>query len=215
MVLTVLAAACVRPPAPVPSRPQSAGHGLHVNPANIKRVAAELPRGYEVTAVTGLLSPPGSWGLAERWTAHPSRCAELADALRGRQWPTQGVSGSGPGGIVHAVVAMSRTAPVAVDPADIAGCGQWTMATGRATAHVRLIDPPYIGGVATVAMASDITTLAEGGNQIGSRAYTFTAYLGDYWAFTTLVVDPGSPRPALDPRFAAELLMKTVSALRS
>ncbi|MGH3564081.1 MAG: DUF5642 family protein, partial [Mycobacterium sp.] len=89
-----------------------------------------------------------------------------------------------------------------------------TMVAGRATAHVRLIDPPRVEGVTTVAMASDISTFVEGGNQISARAQTFTAYLGDYWAFTTLVVDPGSAHPALDPRFAAELLVKATSALR-
>jgi hypothetical protein len=38
--------------------------------------------------------------------------------------------------------------------------------------------------------------------------------LGDYFAFTTLISDPGSPDPALTTEFAADLLVKTVSALR-
>jgi hypothetical protein len=38
--------------------------------------------------------------------------------------------------------------------------------------------------------------------------------LGDYYAFTTLISDPGSPDPALTPQFAADLLVKTVSELR-
>jgi hypothetical protein len=88
------------------------------------------------------------------------------------------------------------------------------MTNGRATAHVHLIEPPRIDGVQTVGMTIDTTTLVEGGNKIDSRANTFTAYLGDYYAFTTLVSDPGSPHPPLPPQFAADLLAKTVSALR-
>jgi hypothetical protein len=63
-------------------------------------------------------------------------------------------------------------------------------------------------------MATEISTSVEGGNEIDSRAITFTAYLGDYYAFTAVVSDPGSPDPALAPQFAADLLVKAVSALR-
>jgi hypothetical protein len=64
-------------------------------------------------------------------------------------------------------------------------------------------------------MAADTTTSVEGGNEIVSRASTFTAYLGDYYAFTTLISDPGAAHPPLPPQFAADLLVKSVSALRS
>ena len=80
---------------------------------------------------------------------------------------------------------------------------------------MRLVDPPRIDGAETVAMASDTMTSAEGGRRIGSHAETFIAYLGDYCAFTTLVTDPGSAHAALPTQFAADLLVKTVSALRS
>jgi hypothetical protein len=85
-------------------------------------------------------------------------------------------------------------------------CGHWSVVSGHTTAQVRLIDPPHIDGVETVAMAGDISTFAEGGTRIGSRAETFTAYLGDCWAYTTVVADLSLPQPALDPRFAAGLL---------
>jgi hypothetical protein len=39
--------------------------------------------------------------------------------------------------------------------------------------------------------------------------------VGDYYVFTALVSDPGSPNQALAPQFAADLLAKTMSALRS
>jgi imidazolonepropionase-like amidohydrolase len=51
----------------------------------------------------------------------------------------------------------------------------------------------------------------------GERADEFEARLvhgRDYLAFVTVVADPGSPNPALGQEFAADLLVKTVSALR-
>ena len=65
------------------------------------------------------------------------------------------------------------------------------------------------GGLSTAT-----TTVVEGGTETRSHADTFIAYLGDYVAFVTVVTDPGSPDPALGQDFAAELLVKTVSALR-
>jgi hypothetical protein len=62
---------------------------------------------------------------------------------------------------------------------------------------------------------ADIKSSVESGTEIDSRAYTFTAYLGGYYAFTTMTTDPGSALPALPPQFAADLLVKTVSTLRS
>ena len=57
-------------------------------------------------------------------------------------------------------------------------------------------------------------TVVEGGTETTSTAYTFGAYLGDYLAFVTVVMEPGSPNPPLGQDFAADLLVKTVSALR-
>ena len=88
------------------------------------------------------------------------------------------------------------------------------MAAGRTSVSVRLTDAPRIDGAETLGMVADVRTSVESGTEIDSRAYTFTAYLGDYYAFTTLTTDPGSPLPALPPQFAADLLVKTVSALR-
>jgi hypothetical protein len=84
----------------------------------------------------------------------------------------------------------------------------------RASAHIRLIDAPHIDAAETLGMTVEIVTSVEGGNEIASQASTFTAYLGDYYAFTTLISDPGSPHPALTQEFAADLLVKTVSAVR-
>ncbi len=89
------------------------------------------------------------------------------------------------------------------------------MVDGHTTASVRLIDAPHIDGVATLGMVADTKSSVESGTEIDSRSYTFTAYLGNYYAFTTLITDPGSALPALPPQFAADLLVKTVSTLRS
>ena len=105
---------------------------------------------------------------------------------------------------MYAVVAAVPTGPVALDQSLVAQCRQWSMTSRRAKAHVRLVDPPRIDGAETLGMATDIITSVEGGNEIDSRASTFTAYLGNYYAFTTVISDPGSPNPALTPQFAAQ-----------
>jgi hypothetical protein len=63
-------------------------------------------------------------------------------------------------------------------------------------------------------MATASTTVVEGGTETRSHADTVTAYLGDHIAFVALLTDPGSPNPQLGAQFAADLMTKTVSALR-
>jgi hypothetical protein len=222
-VVILLSAACARSSAPTSgpaqlSRSTQAARSTAVNPANIKRVGRELPTGYEVTTgIPGAASPRVIWRLAAGVTAKPPQCAILADPGDGRDQSAQGVSGSGSGGIVDAVVVSvpGLPGPLAPDHNVVAACGQWTMVAGRTTASVRLTDAPRIDGVETLGMVADVRTSVESGTEIDSRAYTFTAYLGDYYAFTTLTTDPGSALPALPPQFAADLLVKTVSTLRS
>jgi len=212
VMIVLLLGSCghARQPAPAPANTTPA---RHVNPANIRRVGRDLPSGYEVNGVSGQAAPPVIWGLGGDGAATPARCAALADPAGGHGQSAQGISGSGAGGIVYAVVAAAPTGPVALDQSVVAQCRAWTMTSGRATARVHLVDPPRIDGAETVGMAVDITTSVEGGNEIGSRANTFTAYLGDYYAFTTVISDPGSPDSPLTPQFAADLLVKAVSAL--
>ena len=184
-----------------------------MNPANIERVRGELPAGYEVAEVSGRASPLAFWGFGADWTADPPQCGALADPVADGA-TTRGWAGSGVGGIVYAVVTGSPPAQVPFDPALIAECGQWTLASGHTTGTVTLVPAPTVGGAATVGMTTEATTVVEGGTETHSRAHTFTAYLGDYVAFVTVVTDPGSPDPALGPDFAAALLVNTVSALR-
>ena len=212
VVLLLVSCAHARQPAPAPSGTTPA---RHIDPANIRRVGRELPPGYEVTAVSGEAAPPAIWGLGGNSASAPARCAALADPAGGHGQSAQGISGSGAGGIVYAVIAAAPSGRVSLDQSLVTQCRAWTMTSGRATARVHLVDAPRIDGAETLGMATDITTSVEGGNQIGSRANTFTAYLGDYYAFTTLISDPGSAQSPLTPRFAADLLVKAVSALRA
>jgi Domain of unknown function (DUF5642) len=222
-VVILLSAACARSPAPTSGPAQlspstQAVRGTAVNPANIKRVGRELPTGYEVTtAIPSAASPRVIWRLEPGGAAKPPQCAILADPGDGRDESAQGVSGSGSGGIVDAVVVSvpGLPGPLAPDPDVVAACTQWTMKAGRTSVSVRLTDAPRIDGAETLGLVADIRTSVESGSEIDSRAYTFTAYLGDYYAFTTLTTDPGSALPALPPQFAADLLVKTVSTLRS
>jgi hypothetical protein len=93
-------------------------------------------------------------------------------------------------------------------------CGQWTVSAGHTAASVGFVAAPTIDGAATVGLSTSTTTVVEGGTETHSHADTFTAYLGDYVVFVTVVSDPGSPNPALGQQFALDLLVKTVSALR-
>ena len=214
VAISALLTSCAhpRPPATVPPGTAPAHP---IRPADIRRVGRELPPGYEVTAISGQASPPAIWGLGENSASSPAHCAALADPAGGHGQSAQGISGSGAGGIVYAVVAAAPSGQVSLDQTLVTQCQAWTMTAGRATARVHLVDAPHIDGAETLGMATEITTSVEGGNQIGSRTSTFTAYLGDYYAFTTLISDPGSPQTPLTPQFAAALLVKAVSALRA
>jgi hypothetical protein len=197
-----------------PPAPSTSASSNHVDPGNIRRVRRDLPPGYEAAPVVDVTAPPGVWGLGGAGVAMPARCGVLADPARGNGQRAQGISGSGAGGTLYAVVVPAPTGPLALDHSLVAQCRQWTMTGRRATAHVRLADAPHIDAADTVGMTAEIVTSVEGGNEIASQASTFIAYLGDCYAFTTLVNDPGSPDAALTPQFAADLLIKTVSALR-
>lgn len=209
----LLLAGCAQP-GQHPPAPSVDASARHVDPGNIRRVRRELPPGYEVAPIAEMTAPPKIWGLGGVATATPARCAALADAAGGHGQRAQGISGSGAGGTVYAVVVALPTGPVALDHFLVAQCRQWSMTGRRAVAHIHLVDAPRVDAADTLGMAAEIVTSVEGGNEIASRASTFTAYLGDYYAFTTLINDPGSPEPALTPQFVADLLVKTVSAVR-
>ena len=212
----VLLAACAHSPAPPPSTPTATTtRNTAVNPANIKRVVRDLPADYEVT--TGIpsgASPKVIWSLEADARANPPQCAALADPGSGRDQTAQGFSASGNGGIVDAVV-VALPGPVDLDRGVVAVCARWTMSDGHTAANVGLVDAPHIDGAETLGMVADAKSSVESGTEIDSRTYTFTAYLGNYYAFTTLTTDPGSAIPPLPSRFAADLLVKTVSMLRS
>jgi hypothetical protein len=201
--------ACGQSPSSGPSTATS-GASTAVNPARIERVRVDLPSGYEVAPLAGRAAPLAFWGFGPGWTADPPRCLALADPVADAA-TTRGWSASGAGGIVYAVVAGSAST---LDRSLIDECGQWTVSAGRTSGSVTSVAAPAIDGAATVGLSTTATTVVEGGTETHSHVDTFTAYLGDYVAFITVVTDPGSPNPALGQDFAAELLVKTVSALR-
>ena len=213
MAALLLLAGCAHPSEhPAVSSTRTAAR--HVDPGNIRRVRRDLPPGYEAAPIVDVTAPPGVWGLGGNGVATPARCAALADPAGGHGQRAQGISGSGAGGTVYAAVVTAPGGALALDHSLAAQCRQWTMAGRRATARVHLIDAPVVDAADTVGMTAEIVTAVEGGNEIASQASTFIAYLGDSYAFTTLISDPGSPNVALTPQFAADLLVKTVSAVR-
>src|ERR1700727_1108213 len=106
VMLTLLPTACTHSQAPVPSAvPSSSAQGTAVNPANIKRVVRELPPKYEVTTgIPTAVSPRVIWSRDADGTVKPARCATLADPGDGRDQSAQGLSGSGAGGVIDAIV---------------------------------------------------------------------------------------------------------------
>jgi Domain of unknown function (DUF5642) len=207
--------ACTSTPADTPaSTPAelSASQGIHVTPNKIRRLRADFPPGYEVADAVGVRSPAGYWGFSADFTADPPECAELANPVTGDA-PPAGLSGSGPGGIIYAVVAASASPPM-LKSGVVAECPRWSMVSGRTTATVELTPAPSIDGVETVGMATAARTVVEGGTETDSTIETASAYLGDYLVFVAVVTDPGAPHPALPPDFAATLLVKAVAALR-
>ena len=229
LVAVVLAAGCASPAGPasstatvspsVSAAPPAITPGP-VDPKRIKRVRGDLPPGYEVADIAGPAAISVFWGFRAGWTAEPSQCAALVDPISAPAETQEagGLSGSGPGGIIYVVVVTPPPGTLTFDPALTADCGQFTMAYERSTASVNLVDAPTVDAAATVGMTAAISTVVESGNETNSQAHTFSAYVagsaGDDLVFVTLVTDPGSPTPPLPPQFAADLLVKTVSALR-
>ena len=211
-------AACAAQPNPAPSTssaqnagPNAAPNSGPINPANIKRIRAALPAGYEIADVSGPMSAAGVWGFGSGWTATPPQCAALADPAPADPG-ARGYSASGPGGIVYVVVAVpSQGAP---DAGLIDDCAHWTMTFAHTTGDVTRSDAPHVDGADTVAMTVATRTVVESGTQTDGRAVTAQAYVDGHVAFVPLVTDPGSPPPPLDSRVVGDLLVATVSALR-
>jgi hypothetical protein len=206
--LSFCVAACGESPSVAPTA--TSGAPAQLNPARIERVRTELPSGYEVAPLSGRAAPVAFWGLGPEWAADPTRCGALADPVADAT-TTRGWSASGAGGIVYAVIAASKAT---LDPSLTDECVQWTVLAGHTSGSVTGVAAPAIDGAATVGLSTTTTTVVEGGTETHSHADTFTAYMDGYVAFVTVVTDPGSPNPSLGQDFAAELLVKTVSALR-
>ncbi|MGE2713914.1 DUF5642 family protein [Mycolicibacterium litorale] len=206
--LSVAACGQPSPPAPAPSTTEAAGP---IDPSRINRARYELPPDYEVADASGRITPLAQWGYGPDWSADPPQCGALANPASDPA-TVRGWSASGPGGIVYAVAAAGA-APA--DPVLLGECGTWTMTAGPTTGAVRLVDPPSVRGVEVVGMVADTATVVEGGTETRSHAQTFVAHEGAHLVYVTVVTDPGAPYPPLDGDFAADLLTRTVAALRS
>lgn len=193
-----------------PSDAQAAAQSF--DPGRIRRVRADLPVGYEVIEATGPVSPIGSWGMRPGWTADPPQCGALLDPVAGA--PGQGLSGSGDGGLLHVMAAATPHGQPAQDSGLSTECAQWSVVSGGSTAAVSLIPAPAVEGAVTMGMAASVRTFVESGTETDSQAYTFTARVDDGFVFVALVVDPGSPHQALTSQDAADLLVKSISAVR-
>lgn len=198
-----------RTPTSSPSRATS--DAATVNPARIDRARQDLPPGYEVVAIDPGANPISLWGFGPDWVADPEACGALAAR---EVEPTRGWSASGPGGIVYAGVAKLGPG-VPTELRRDAECEQWSVSGGHSVGTVTAVATPPIEDAVTAGTSTAITTTVEGGTETRSHADTFTADLdGGYHVFVSVVTDPGSPNPALDPAFASDLLVKTVSVLR-
>ena len=174
-----------------------------MNPANVKRIRSALPAGYEVADMAGPVSAAGLWGFGSGWRAAPPQCAALADPAPA-DTGARGLSASGPGGTVYVVVAAGAASAATHDITALAEqCGQWTMNFTHTS-----------DGAQTLAMTVATRTAVESGTETVGQADTVQAYLDDHVAFVTLVTEPGSAHPPLDGGFVADLLVKTVAALR-
>lgn len=214
-VVVALCAACGQSAAPGPPGSSEAPQSSHsaepteVKTVNVMRVRSELPPGYEVADLSNPAAPLALWGFGAQWAADPTQCGALADPAG--DGAVHGFSASGPGGIAYAIVADTATG---FDPALTETCGTWTLSAGRTSGTVTLVGPPPIEGAPTLGLATDLTTVVEGGTETHSHADTFIAYLGAHVAYVAVVTDPGSSGAPLGPDFAAELLVETVSAVR-
>ena len=233
VALGMVCAGCAGAPESAPPAGTTAPD-LTVEPARIDRARHALPPGYEVAPYTGAPTPLAVWGLAGPVEAEPVQCVELA-APPVRPDSAQGWSASGPGGIIYAIVAAAAPGPPVTDapgppvtdapgppvtdapgpPVEAAACRSWTATAGHTSATVRELPAPALEAAHTVGMATEATTVVEGGTETRADADTFVARLGQFVCFVALVTDPGSAYPRLDAAFAADLLVETVSALRS
>ncbi|MBO0679329.1 DUF5642 family protein [Mycolicibacterium sp. S2-37] len=207
----VLAACGTTSDGPAPDAPPetSAVRGV-IDPARIDRARYQLPPDYEVTDVSGRVTPTAQWGFGPGWRADPQPCGALSDPVVDPA-TLRGWSASGAGGIVYAVAAAGATG---IDPVAVGECASWRISAGPSSGSVRLVEAPAVDGAQTVAMAAESLTVVEGGTETRSQATTVMASEGGHLVYVTVVTDPGSPTPALEGGFAADLLTETVAALR-
>ena len=129
-VLTTVLAAWRGSPSERPSAPTAAP--LECGKADLTRVRAELPAGYEVRELTGALSAPGLWGFGPGWSATRLSAGALAEPADGdpprAAYPPRG----GRNTLRRRGRQRRRCAPMGV----LTECSRWTMAFGHTIAEV-------------------------------------------------------------------------------
>jgi len=209
LAMLVCVSACGSPPNPPPQSAVTAPR--EVDPANVIRVRSVLPQGYEVAELNGPASAAGLWGFGTGWTADPAQCARLADPAPSDPG-ARGLSASGSGGTVFVVASAMTDDAAGFDlPTQ---CDRWTMTFVHTSAEVTRIEAPVIEGAVTVAWRAATRTIVEAGSETNALATAAFAYFDHHVAYVTLITDPGSPHPPLDPGFVADTLATTVAALR-
>jgi hypothetical protein len=208
-----LCAACGASDAPRPATgsPEPSSRPSAINLADVARVRGDLPAGYEIADLVGRAAPLAFWGFGPQWVADPPQCGALSDPpVDGAT--IRGWSGSGQGGIVYVVAAV--TGDTVVDPAVLGECGTSTLTAGHTSGTVTTVEAPAIDAATTLGLRTETTTVVEGGTETHTHADTFVAYLDGYVAYVTVVTDPGAAGPALRADFASGLLVQTVVAIR-
>lgn len=204
LTVAVMLAACGSPPRQSPAAEQTP-----IDPAAVVDVRSELPAGYEVGDLHGPLSAAALWGFGSGWTADPQQCMPLADPAP-RDSAAQGISASGPGGTVFVLVAASPLPGTDL----ITRCDRWSMRYGHTGAEVTRGPSPQIEGATTLSWQAVARTVVESGSATLTNASSALAYLDRHVVVVTVVTDPGSPHPALDPDFADGLLAAAVTRMR-
>lgn len=205
-----LCAACGAPAAPPPPGQPTPAAPLRLDLDAVGRARDALPAGFEFSAPPKRVSPLALWGFGDPWSVSPPQCAGLVDPAVSPS-SVRGWSASGPGTIVYAIAASLPTAP---DEETRAACPSFTVAAGHTSGTVAQVPAPDVPSATTLGLRAETATVVEGGTETHSQADTFAAHLGDTVVYVVVRTDPGAADGALGPGFAADLLRRTVSAIR-
>ena len=213
MVFPLLAA--VRPPEPTPPGALGRRSGTPRRSRQHQAGAARIPPGAQVTTVSSVAAPPGIWGLGGAGVADPAAlCGAGRPSRRSRSIPARHF------GIRcrrHRVRGGGRSAYGPAGAGSVPGRPVPAVEHDRAGAPARV----SIWSTRPASMAPKPWAWppkSRHRSRAAMKSVRGQAPSPPIWATTMrsprVISDPGSPDAALTPQFAADLLVKTVSALR-